>query len=84
MLRKIFNTIRFITCNLTVAFAVLVFSMVMLDKYNPGVGFMSLSTAKIYIILFAVIAFVFGLITVIDFLVFGKSVKNSREKSDEE
>lgn len=53
-MNKIYGIIKFVLCNVVIVFSILIVTLFILDKYNPGVGFLTLDTAKIFVLILAV------------------------------
>ncbi len=66
MKRSVYSFIKFILCNGTLTLSILVFTLFILDKFNPGIGFMTLPTAKIFIFLLAIFSLIYTVMSVVE------------------
>lgn len=65
-MKTAYSFFKFILCNGTLTLSILVFTLFILDKFNPGIGFMTLPTAKIFIFLLAIFALIYTIISVVE------------------
>ena len=69
MNKSFYSIFKFIICNCAIVFSVLVVTLFILDKFNPAIGFMTLPTSKIFILLLAVFSLIYGVISVVEWVI---------------